>query len=64
MPTLMSKCPQCRTEADTGIAADQETMRELGPRLSVLMLCDDCREYHKMMVEDLLSIADAPGLAA
>jgi len=63
MPTLTAKCPRCKSEDDTGIAADQQTMRELGPSLSVLVLCERCREYQKMMVEDLCFAADAPGLA-
>ena len=25
----------------------------LGPTLQVLVLCDECREYQRMMVEDL-----------
>jgi hypothetical protein len=59
MSILLAKCPQCRIEVDTGISADDCTMRQLGPRLQVLVLCDDCRAYQKMMVRDLYS-ADSP----
>jgi RNase P subunit RPR2 len=50
---LMATCPRCRTEMSTGISADEQTMRELGPKLQVLVLCDNCREYQRMMVKDL-----------
>src|SRR6185503_5766983 len=50
---LMATCPQCRTEMSTGISADEQTMHELGPKLQVLVLCDNCREYQRMMVQDL-----------
>jgi hypothetical protein len=40
-------------EVDTGISADEQTMRELGPTLQVLVLCDNCSEYQRMMVKDL-----------
>ena len=53
MSILLAKCPQCRIEVDTGISADDWTMRQLGPRLQVLVLCDDCRAYQKMMVREL-----------
>jgi hypothetical protein len=53
MSDLISKCPQCRSEVNTGISADEHTMRELGPKLQVLVLCDHCRKYQKLMVEDL-----------
>ena len=51
--TLMATCPQCRTEVNTGISADEQTMHELGPKLEVLVLCDSCRDYQRMMVWDL-----------
>ena len=63
MSILLAKCPQCRTEVDTGISADDCTMRELGPRLEVLVLCDECRAYQKMMVRDLY-FADSPHVVA
>jgi len=50
---LMATCPRCRKEIDTGISADQQTMHELGPTLPVLVLCDNCREYQRMVVKDL-----------
>ena len=50
---LMATCPRCRMEVDTGISADEQTMRELGPTLQVLVLCDNCCEYQRMMVKDL-----------
>lgn len=53
MSILKAKCPRCRAELDTGIHADQETLRDLGPDLKVLVLCDDCRAYQKMLVKDL-----------
>ena len=61
MSILLAKCPQCRIEVDTGISADDCTMRQLGPRLQVLVLCDDCRAYQKMMVRDLY-FADSPNV--
>ena len=61
--TLMATCPQCRTEVNTGISADEQTMHELGPKLEVLVLCDSCREYQRMMVKDLY-FAGAPQAAA
>jgi hypothetical protein len=53
MSMLMATCPQCRTETNTGIFADKRTIQQLGPRLQVLVLCGDCSEYQKMLVEDL-----------
>jgi hypothetical protein len=53
MPMLMATCPRCRSEGSTGISADPKTMQELGPKLQVLVLCDNCREYQKMMVKEL-----------
>jgi|GEM_PF-1542689 len=61
MSILLAKCPQCRIEVDTGISADDWTMRQLGPRLQVLVLCDDCRAYQKMMVSELY-FADSPNV--
>ena len=49
---------------NTGIAADEQTMRELGPKLAVLVLCDGCREYQRMMVNDLYLGKEAPDVAA
>ena len=63
MSILLAKCPQCRTEVDTGISVDDCTMRELGPRLEVLVLCDACCAYQKMLVRDLY-FADRPHLVA
>ena len=57
--TLMAICPRCRAEVNTAISADEETLHELGPKLEVLVLCDSCREYHRMMVKDLY-LADEP----
>ena len=50
---LLATCPQCRTKINTGILADEQSLRELGPTLQVLVLCDECRDYQRMMVEDL-----------
>ena len=63
MSILLAMCPQCRTEVDTGISTDDCTMSELGPRLEVLVLCDDCRAYQKMMVRELY-FADSPNAVA
>jgi hypothetical protein len=35
LKTLMAMCPQCRTEVNTAISADERTMQELGPNLEV-----------------------------
>jgi len=61
---LMATCPRCRNEVDTGVAADEGTMRELGPRLRVVVLCDSCHEYQRMLVKDLYFAVDSPELAA
>ncbi len=53
MSILKAKCPRCRAELDTGIHADEETFGDLGENLKVLVLCDDCREYQRMLVKDL-----------
>ncbi len=62
--TLMAVCPRCRTEVNTGISADEHTMHELGPKLEVLVLCDGCREYHRMMVKDLYFARETADRAA
>ncbi len=61
---LMAMCPRCRTEVSTGVAADETTMHELGPKLEVLVLCDSCREYQRVMVKDLYFASAHEGLAA
>jgi RNase P subunit RPR2 len=53
MSILIATCPRCRTEVNTGISADRETMQQLGPTLQVLVLCGKCSEYQKMLVKDL-----------
>jgi hypothetical protein len=58
MPILMAKCPRCRAEADTGLAAPNVTVRELA-RQRVLILCGACREYQKRMVKDLYFAEEA-----
>jgi hypothetical protein len=58
MSMLMATCPRCRSEVNTGISADEHTMQELGPSLKVLILCDTCRAYQKMMVRDLYFAAE------
>ncbi len=50
---LMAMCPRCKIEVNTGVSADTNTIRELGSKLQVLVLCDECRHYHKMLVKDL-----------
>jgi hypothetical protein len=59
MPMLMATCPRCRSEVNTCLSADERTMQELGPKLQVLVLCDDCCEYQKMMVRDMYIASDA-----
>jgi RNase P subunit RPR2 len=53
MSILIAMCPRCRSRVNTGISADLETMQQLGPKLQVLILCDDCNEYQRMLVKDL-----------
>ena len=62
--TLMAMCPQCRIEVNTGVAADEPTVHELGSKLEVLVLCDSCREYHRMMVKDLYFARTSEAAAA
>lgn len=62
--SLMATCPQCRMEVDTGISADEQTMHELGPTLRVLVLCDNCSEYQRMMVKDLYLASVVTAVAA
>ncbi len=49
---LKATCPRCRAEVDTGVTADEHTLRECHD-VGVLVLCDECREYQKMLVKDL-----------
>ncbi len=58
MSILKAKCPRCRAELDTGIHADEETFVDLEENLKVLVLCDDCREYQRMLVKDLYSATE------
>lgn len=53
MALLMATCPRCRDEVNTGIAADKKTFDQLGPSLQVLVLCNACSQYQKMLVHDL-----------
>ena len=53
MSMLMAICPRCRSKVVTGVSADEHTMKDLGPKLQVLVLCDRCREYQKMMLKDM-----------
>jgi len=64
MSILLARCPRCRTELDTGISADESTMQKLGPRLHVLVVCDDCHVYQKMMVRDLYFACSPEEVAA
>jgi hypothetical protein len=52
MSILKATCPQCRTEVDTGLKADEHTIQQCSC-IGVLVLCDECREYQKMLVRDL-----------
>jgi RNase P subunit RPR2 len=52
MSLLKATCPRCRTEVDTGVAADEHTLKDCR-ETAVLVLCDECHEYHKMLVKDL-----------
>ena len=63
MSMLVTRCPRYRTKSNTGIAADEHTMHQLGPKLEVLVLCDSRREYQRMMVKDLY-VGRAPERAA
>jgi hypothetical protein len=63
MPILLAQCPRCRAEVNTGISADNCTIRELGSRLEVLVLCKHCRTYHLMMLRDLY-FAHSPKVVA
>jgi hypothetical protein len=62
--SLMATCPRCRMEVDTGISADEQTIHELGPTLRVLVLCDNCSEYQRMMVKDLYLASVVKAVAA
>ena len=53
MPILMAKCPRCRAEADTGLAAPNVTVRELARQRVLISGAGACREYQKRMVKDL-----------
>ena len=55
---LKAKCPRCRAEVNTGLLADEQTLQELGPKLQVLVLCDACEEYQKMLVQELYRAED------
>jgi hypothetical protein len=48
---------------DTGVHVDQQTMKELGPKLQVLVLCENCREYQKMLLQDLYLLAETADAA-
>ncbi len=37
--------PALRSEVNIGLRADEQTIQELGPKLQVLVLCDECSEY-------------------
>jgi len=39
-------------------------MQKLGPRLHVLVVCDDCHVYQKMMVRDLYFACSPEEVAA
>lgn len=52
MLALKSICPRCRCEVDIGLSVDAQTIATCGD-LRVLVLCDDCREYHRVLVRDL-----------
>ena len=53
MSMLMATCPRCGSKVVTGVSADEYTMQDLKPALQVLVLCDRCREYQKMMLKDM-----------
>lgn len=62
MAILKATCPRCRTEVETGLTADDSTLRSCG-HLRVLVLCDECREYQRLLVRDLYRV-DRPAEAA
>ena len=64
MSLLKATCPRCRSEVNTGLSADHRTLQELGPKLQVLVLCDECRQYQKMLVKDLYLATDTADVAA
>jgi hypothetical protein len=53
MSMLMGTCPRCRTDVDTGISADEQTIRQLKPTLQILVRCETCNEDQTILVEDL-----------
>ena len=52
MFTLKATCPRFRAEADAGFSTDPQTLIRCG-ELRVLVLCDDCREYQRLLVRNL-----------
>ena len=52
MSVLNAICPRCRSVVDTGLSADEQSIKNC-QEFRVLVLCDDCQEYHKMLVRDL-----------
>ncbi len=63
MYMLKAACPRCRTEVETGLTADEHMLRDCQD-LRVLVLCDECREYQKMLVKDLFLTQTAGEMAA
>ena len=61
---LMAICPRCRTEVNTGISVDNQTMHQLPLGLEVSVMCGNCREYQRMMVKDLFFAQAGPHCAA
>ncbi len=52
MYMLKATCARCRNQVDTGVTTDEHTFEEC-QELRVLVLCEECREYQKMLVKDL-----------
>jgi hypothetical protein len=56
MALVVATCPQCRTEEEVAISADQH-VGQWEPVVSVLVLCDDCRGFQKTLRENYYSPA-------
>jgi len=63
MYMVQATCPRCRSEVDTGLTADEHTFRSCQD-LRVLVLCEECREYQKMLVRDLYLTHTPANMAA
>ncbi len=53
MPVLMATCSRCRSEVNTGISADEQTVQQLEPKSQVFVRCDHCDERQIILVHEL-----------